>query len=63
MTTGPAAFTAPLFCTRAARHGDGGVGGVEQLLAAMGRANRINFPVNGLWSMSTEDAVCMEIPP
>ena len=35
----------------------------SMLLAAMGRAKRINFPVNGPWSMSTEDAVCMEIPP
>ena len=60
MTTGPAAFTAPLFCTRAARHGDGGVGGVEQLLqhaaGGNGQGETDQFP--GQWPVEHVHGGC-----
>ena len=60
MTTGPAAFTAPLFCTRAARHGDGGVGGVEQLLqhaaGGNGQGEPDQFP--GQWPVEHVHGGC-----
>ena len=60
LTTGPAAFTAPLFCTRAARHGDGGVGGVEQLLqhaaGGNGQGEPDQFP--GQWPVEHVHGGC-----
>ena len=60
MTTGPAAFTAPLFCTRAARHGGGGVGGVEQLLqhaaGGNGQGETDQFP--GQWPVEHVHGGC-----